>query len=101
RSSVSASNHSGSASMPLVKGGKITADTFAAVADDATLPEGGDVLVSAARFLQDPGSFVQRAGRTGVIWPNNRDLDDLVPHLKCLAVVALVFPSFRDGRAYS
>jgi uncharacterized protein (DUF934 family) len=36
-----------------------------------------------------------------VIWPNNRDLDDLVPHLGQVVVVALVFPSFRDGRAYS
>jgi uncharacterized protein (DUF934 family) len=40
-------------------------------------------------------------GRTGVIWPNNRDLDDLVPYLDRLALVALVFPTFRDGRAYS
>jgi uncharacterized protein (DUF934 family) len=87
--------------MPLVKGGKITADTFAVVADDAALPEGGDVLVSAARLLQDPDSVLQRAGKAGVIWPNNRDVDDLVPHLERLAVVALVFPSFRDGRAYS
>jgi uncharacterized protein (DUF934 family) len=86
--------------MPLVKGGKITADTFAAIADDAALPE-GDVLVHAARFLQDPEGVLQHPGRTGVIWPNNRDVDDLVPHLERLAVVALVFPSFRDGRAYS
>ncbi len=87
--------------MPLVKGGKITADTFASVADDAALPEGGDVLVSATRLLQDPDSVLGRAGKTGVTWPNNRDVDDLVPHLDRLAVVALVFPSFRDGRAYS
>ncbi len=36
-----------------------------------------------------------------MIWPNNRDLDDLLPYLDRLAAVALVFPSFRDGRAYS
>ena len=87
--------------MPLVKGGKITDDTFVAVADDAALPEAGDVLVSATRYLQDPDSFAKRTGKTGVTWPNNRDLDDLVPHLERLAVVALAFPSFRDGRAYS
>ena len=87
--------------MPLVKGGNITDDTFVAVADDAALPEAGDVLVSATRYLQDPDSFAKRTGKTGVTWPNNRDLDDLVPHLERLAVVALVFPSFRDGRAYS
>ena len=87
--------------MPLVKGGNITDDTFVAVADDAALPEAGDVLVSATRYLQDPDSFAKRTGKTGVTWPNNRDLDDLVPHLERLAVVALAFPSFRDGRAYS
>jgi len=65
------------------------------------LPEAGDVLVSATRYLQDPDSFAKRTGKTGVTWPNNRDLDDLVPHLERLAVVALAFPSFRDGRAYS
>ena len=87
--------------MPLVKGGNITDDTFVAVADDAALPEAGDVLVSATRYLQDPDSFAKRTGKTGVTWPNNRDLDDLVPHLERLAVVALAFPSFRDGHAYS
>ena len=59
------------------------------------------MIISAARFLDDPEVLSRRIGRTGVIWPNNRDLDDLVPHLDRLAVVALEFPTFRDGRAYS
>jgi uncharacterized protein (DUF934 family) len=87
--------------MPLVKNGKIVTDTFIHVADGAELPGDGAVLVSAARFLEDPKTLSQRAGKTGVIWPNNRSLDDLVPYLGRLAAVALVFPSFRDGRAYS
>jgi uncharacterized protein (DUF934 family) len=87
--------------MPLVKGGKIADDSFVHVADGAELPEDGAVLVSAARFLGNPESFLQRKAKTGVLWPNNRDLDELVPYLDRLAAVALVFPSFRDGRAYS
>lgn len=87
--------------MPLVKGNTIANDTFVSVADDAELPAGGDVLVSAARFLPDPVAILSRVGKVGVIWPNNRDVDDLVPHLDKLAAVALVFPSFRDGRAYT
>jgi len=59
------------------------------------------VLVTAARFLEDPEALLKRSGKVGVIWPNNRDLDDLVPYLERLALVALVFPTFRDGRAYS
>ena len=87
--------------MPLVKNGTIAADIFVHVPDGAELPGDGAVLVSAARFLENPEALLRRAGKLGVIWPNNRDVDDLVPFLDRLAAVALVFPSFRDGRAYS
>ena len=87
--------------MPLVKNGTITDDLFVHVADGAELPGDGAVLVSAARFLEDPEGYLRRSGKTGVIWPNSRPVTDLVPYLDRLAAVALVFPSFRDGRAYS
>jgi len=88
--------------MPLVKkNAGIVNDLFVHVADGAELPGDSAILISAARFLEDPETLSKRAGKTGVIWPNNRDLDDLVPYLDRLAAVALVFPSFRDGRAYS
>src|SRR6476469_2485301 len=87
--------------MPLVKNGRIATDVFVRVADGAELPGDGAVLVSAARFLEDPAALLKRSGKLGVTWPNNRDVDDLVPYLERLAVIALVFPSFRDGRAYS
>ncbi len=88
--------------MPLVKGGKIVDDIVAHVADDAELPEQGAILVTAKRFLEAPEALLRRAsGKLGVLWPNNRDVDDLVPYLDRLAVVALVFPTFRDGRAYT
>ena len=86
--------------MQLVKDSKIATDAFVRVADDAEIPA-GPVLISAARFLENPEVLLQRSGSTGVIWPNNRDVDDLVPYLGRLAVIALVFPTFRDGRAYS
>ena len=87
--------------MPLVKQGRITTDLFVHVADGAELPGDGAILIPVARFLEDPEALLKRTGKVGVIWPNNRDLDDLVPYLGRLAAVALVFPSFRDGRAYS
>jgi uncharacterized protein (DUF934 family) len=87
--------------MPLVKNARITTDLFVHVTDGAELPGDGAILVSAARFLEDPEAVLKHAGKVGVVWPNNRDLDHLVPYLDRLAAVALVFPSFRDGRAYS
>ncbi len=87
--------------MPLVKGGNIVNDAYLHMADDPELPGDGAILISAARFLEDPEGLLRRPGKLGVIWPNNRDVDDLLPCLDRLAVVALVFPTFRDGRAYT
>ncbi|MGL4263149.1 MAG: DUF934 domain-containing protein [Afipia sp.] len=87
--------------MPLVKGNTIVADEFVHLAEDAELPADGAVLVSAERFQKDREAVLSRKGKLGVIWPNNRDIDDLLPYLDRLAAVALVFPVFRDGRAYT
>ena len=87
--------------MPLVKGGTIVADEFTHLADDADIPAVGAVLIPAERFIAGADAILKRGDKTGVIWPNNRDIDELVPHLEKLAAVALVFPIFRDGRAYS
>ena len=36
-----------------------------------------------------------------VLWPNSRRVSELAPHIDRLGLIALVFPSFKDGRAYS
>jgi uncharacterized protein (DUF934 family) len=87
--------------MPLVKGGQITDDIFVHVADGVELPGDGAILVTAARFHESPDALLARKAKLGVIWPNNRDIDDLAHYLDRLAAVALAFPNFRDGRAYS
>ena len=87
--------------MPLVRNGKIVADSFVHVTDDAEIPADGAILISAARLMADPEVLSRRAGRTGVIWPNNRDVDDIVPYLDRVPVIALIFPTFRAGRGYS
>ena len=87
--------------MPLVKAGHIVEDRFVRVLDDAPLPDGAPVLLPASRFLADARDLVLRAAPTGVIWPNDRSVAELAPYLDWLALVALVFPNFRDGRAYS
>lgn len=86
--------------MPLVKSNTIVADEFVRVADEDSIPDGA-VLLPAARFLVDPDGVLKRNGKVGVIWPNNKPIAELAPHLDRLAAIALVFPTFRDGRAYS
>ncbi len=46
-------------------------------------------------------SCCRRVGPIGVLWPNDRNVAELAPYLDRLALVALVFPNFKDGRAYS
>jgi uncharacterized protein (DUF934 family) len=87
--------------MPLVKRGRIVADPYVRVVDDAPVADDVAVILPAARFLADAAELAQRAAPTGVLWPNDRRVAELAPWLDRLALVALAFPSFRDGRAYS
>src|SRR5580692_10135759 len=101
RSSAPASSRSGSASMPLVENGQIVEDRYVRVADDAPIPDRVPVIVSAKRFLAEADALIRRDGSLGVSWPNDRRIAELKPWLGHLALVALHFPKFRDGRAYS
>ncbi len=87
--------------MSLVKGGKRIEDSFILIEDDAVLPDDGAILVSAARLEADWSTLSSRVYPVGVVWPNNRPVDELAPYLSALSLVALVFPIFRDGRAYT
>ncbi len=87
--------------MPLVEGGRIVEDRYVHVADDAPIPDRVPVIVPAKRFLADAAELVRRDGSLGVAWPNDRRVAELEPWLGHLALIALEFPKFRDGRAYS
>jgi uncharacterized protein (DUF934 family) len=87
--------------MPLVKDGHIVEDRYVRVLDDAPIPDGVPVIVAADRFIADAAELASRGAPVGVLWPNNRKVAELEPWLNQLALVALAFPKFRDGRAYS
>jgi len=87
--------------MRLVKSGQVVADGYIRVGDDAPIPDDVPVIVSAARLIAEADAILRRQAPTGVLWPNNRRVAELAPHLDRLALVALEFPKFRDGRAYS
>jgi uncharacterized protein (DUF934 family) len=87
--------------MSLIKNGAVIADPYVTASDDAALPDSGPVIVTAARLLANAAEILARGAPAGVVWPNNKNVADLAPLLDRLAVVALVFPNFKDGRAYS
>jgi uncharacterized protein (DUF934 family) len=87
--------------MPLVENGQIVQDRYHYLGDDEPIPKRVPVIVSARRFLADADDLIRRDGSLGVLWPNDRRIAELAPWLGHLALVALQFPKFRDGRAYS
>jgi uncharacterized protein (DUF934 family) len=87
--------------MRLVENGRIVDDRYVRVLDDAPVPDRVPVLLPAKRFLADADELVRRDGSLGVLWPNDRRVAELEPWLGHLALIALNFPKFRDGRAYS
>ena len=87
--------------MPLVENGQIVEDRYVRVPDDAPIPDRVPVIVSAKRFLAKADALIRRDGSLGVLWPNDRRVAELEPWLGHLALIALNFPKFRDGRAYS
>jgi uncharacterized protein (DUF934 family) len=87
--------------MPLVENGQIVQDRYHYLGNDEPIPERVPVIVSAQRFLADADGLIRRDGSLGVLWPNDRRIAELAPWLGHLALVALQFPKFRDGRAYS
>ena len=87
--------------MPLIENAEQVEDRYQRILDDEPVPDEGAVLLSADRLLADAVRLLSRSGDTGVVWPNDRDVAELAPCLDRLSLIALVFPTFKDGRAYS
>ncbi|HKB96596.1 MAG TPA: DUF934 domain-containing protein [Rhizomicrobium sp.] len=81
-------------------GGAYAQDSFAPVADDAALPE-GPVLVSLARFQKERETLLARNSPIGVKLQSSENPELLGDDVNRLSLVALEFPKFRDGRAFS
>ncbi|TAJ70814.1 MAG: DUF934 domain-containing protein [Phenylobacterium sp.] len=75
-------------------------DAFTHVADDQDMAT-GDVIVSLARFQSEGDGLLSEGRRVGVRLKAEEEAEVLAYDLPRLAVVALDFPKYRDGRAYT
>lgn len=69
--------------------------------DDCGAIEGGDLIVSLARWQSEREALVAHSGRIGVRVPNTIDVRTLADDLQHWDVIVLSLPTFKDGRAYS
>jgi len=88
--------------MRYIKNGAVAADPFVYVEGDEPVPPDVPAIVSADWLLSASKRDIEsRSAPLGVIWPNDKSESQLAPFLPYLALVALEFPVFRDGRAYT
>lgn len=85
----------------LLKGGKVAANPWRHVADGEDLPESGPVIVSLARWRAEHNLLAGRADGLGIRLESSQSPEEIKDDLDRFAVVALAFPKFSDGRAYS
>jgi uncharacterized protein (DUF934 family) len=88
--------------MRYIKNGAVAADPWVYAKGDEPVPPDVPAIVSPDwLFATAPDIIASRGVLLGVAWPNDRSEAELVPHLPYLSLIALEFPSFRDGRAYT
>jgi uncharacterized protein (DUF934 family) len=77
-------------------------DPFVTLADDEAAPAAlSAVLLSFARFQREGEVLLSQGVQVGVRLEPDEPVEGLAYDLPRLALVALAFPKFRDGRAYS
>lgn len=87
--------------MQIIKGVEIVEDAFVHVTNDAEVPAQGDLIVSLARFTQERDALRARGGKVGVRLASNEEAHLVVPYLAEVALIAIEFPTFKDGRGYT
>lgn len=87
--------------MKLVVDRNLRQDPYLGVADGEPLPERGAILVSLTAWLANAAALRQRDDPVGVLLASDEHPRAIADAVDRLQLVALEFPSFRDGRAYS
>jgi len=87
--------------MALIRNNAIIDDPFADATGQEKIPARGPVLVDFEQWQAHREQLLQRAAPVGIKLRSDQTPELIATDLSSLALVALEFPVFRDGRAYS
>lgn len=79
----------------------VAEDAFITLGEADPVPETGGVVLPLARLVVELEELGLDGRKIGALVTVDDDLDRLLPHLPRLAVVALRFDKYRDGRSYT
>ena len=86
--------------MSLLKNGAVIDDRWRRLADEDPLPGTDAVIVTLARWRADR-ALAGRQGPLGLALKNSEPVQPLADEIHHFELIALEFPKFTDGRAYS
>jgi uncharacterized protein (DUF934 family) len=87
--------------MALVKNGELVASSFVDVSGAEAIPPAGPIIVSLDQWTTHRDELLKRGTPLGIRLHSDQPPELVAADLPHFAVVALEFPKFRDGRAYS
>jgi uncharacterized protein (DUF934 family) len=86
--------------MALISDGKFVEDDWRRLSDEEDLPRAGKIIVSQIRLDEALAASVPGV-QLGVLVANNVEPAALAPYFSRLALIAIAFPAFTDGRGFS
>jgi len=88
--------------MPQVlKDNRLIDDSWTLLTEDSESLPSGDILLSYSQWQTFSDQLDSHDGSVGVIIEGNADIEDIIEPLLKLPLIAINFPKFADGRAFS
>ncbi len=86
--------------MALISDGKFVEDSWRRLAEEEAVPRSGKCIVVEDR-LDEAIAALPADAPLGVIVANTTEPEALAPYFSRLALIAIAFPAFADGRGFS
>ncbi len=87
--------------MPLIKDNELVPDPWTSLGNEEALPEGAPAIVGLDRWQAERETLIERNAPLGIRLRSDQPPKLVLDDLDRFAVIALEFPKFGDGRAYS
>ncbi len=87
--------------MALIKDARVVADPWRSLADDEAVPNDRPVVISWKRFQAEREAWIARGQPLGLRVPPEVPAGEIAAEIPHVALIAIEFPRFTDGRAFS
>lgn len=87
--------------MPLLKDGRLVEDKWQRLEEHEVVPTEGAVIIDLERWQVERENLKGRAAPLGLLLMPGQSPEEIADDLSQFDLIALAFPAFKDGRAYS